>query len=106
MRDSLHSSSSKTAQTPVQTGTVEGQDEENAAITVEGVGASVVRYGLGGQDIGTGVGGTSSGELPKADPEGRYWVLAVATAAVVLGLSTWFSATAVRYARGRNVHAR
>lgn len=30
------------------------------------------------------------------DPAGRYRVLAIVTLAVVLGLATWFSATAVR----------
>ncbi|CAM9590188.1 unnamed protein product [Scytosiphon promiscuus] len=33
--------------------------------------------------------------LPTADPPGRYRVLAIHTSAVVLGLATWFSATAV-----------
>ena len=32
----------------------------------------------------------------KADPPGRYQVLAITTTAVVFGLATWFSATAVR----------
>ena len=34
--------------------------------------------------------------VPTADPEGRYTVLAILTTAVVFGLATWFSATAVR----------
>lgn len=34
--------------------------------------------------------------VPSADPDGRYKVLAIHTSAVVLGLATWFSATAVR----------
>lgn len=33
----------------------------------------------------------------KVDPPGRYQVLAITTTAVVFGLATWFSATAVRY---------
>eukprot|EP00752_Nemacystus_decipiens_P011777 g10449.t2 len=32
---------------------------------------------------------------PSADPDGRYRVLVIHTTAVVLGLATWFSATAV-----------
>lgn len=32
----------------------------------------------------------------QSDPEGRYRVLAITCVAVVLGLGTWFSATAVR----------
>lgn len=32
----------------------------------------------------------------RADPAGRYRVLAITSVAVVLGLATWFSATAVR----------
>lgn len=35
-------------------------------------------------------------EVPKQDPPGRYRVLAITTTAVVFGLATWFSATAVR----------
>lgn len=32
----------------------------------------------------------------QEDPAGRYCVLAITTVAVVFGLATWFSATAVR----------
>lgn len=35
-------------------------------------------------------------DIPLTDPDGRYRVLGIMTVAVVLGLSTWFSATAVR----------
>lgn len=37
--------------------------------------------------------------VPLVDPEGRYRVLTIMTLAVVLGLATWFSATAVRCVR-------
>lgn len=36
------------------------------------------------------------GDVLEQDPAGRYCVLGVTCLAVILGLTTWFSATAVR----------
>ncbi|CAN0117169.1 unnamed protein product [Pylaiella littoralis] len=69
---------------------LKGFEEIGLNATMGGTGGAATR-----EEEGTPQPGEKAPPMPTTDPDGRFVVLAIHTTAVVLGLATWFSATAV-----------